>query len=181
MSLNEESCWHTSNVTNLSKVIVDKEDQKTGIYALKHVMTGKFLTAYISATADRHYVLSTDGYTARTDEKGNHFSGLWYLDENLLDEHKPQLLVASFSPKNDELDYSCASYNFYGNSVGVDDCVFDRPDVLFQRFIIDRDQTNSSVVTIIGRTRTECFGLSEGDTKALSCDLPEAKWLLYTE
>ncbi|KAI9227760.1 MAG: hypothetical protein DHS80DRAFT_23984 [Piptocephalis tieghemiana] len=182
LSANLQVGSYKLNVANLNKAIMNKEDQKTGIYALKHEKTGKFLNAYVNAEGTTSSLLTIDSYFVGQNEDNDFFSGIWYLDENLLDKHKAQLLVTSFDPSKDSLDYyACAGYGGPSSTPGIYSCAFDRTDNQTQQFILDRDQTNSSLVTITGNNRRDCYGVSENTVSAFPCDLPDAKWILYTQ
>lgn len=124
-------------------------------------------------TGDQHYTLLTDDCTTRTEEKSDHVSGLWYLnEEDLLDKHKVQLLAVSFNPGHGEIDYTRTTYSSCSKNPDLYDCAFDRFDKQAQQFTVDKDQINFSILIITGSTRRCRYGLAKYITKILLCNLP---------
>ncbi|KAI9226586.1 MAG: hypothetical protein DHS80DRAFT_32606 [Piptocephalis tieghemiana] len=182
LSANQNLTPYKLDTSSLNEAIMNKEDQKTGRFALRHMGTGYFLSGYTSKSGEISMLIPTEQYELVRTVDGGQTVGIWDLSESLLKKRKAQLLVLEYSvtnPNDTNNVYACAQYSMNSTSPLLYNCDFDRKDEQMQQFMIDTDQGNSSIITIAGSNRKDCFGFAGTSLTAMSCGSSNAKWFIY--
>ncbi|KAI9226585.1 MAG: hypothetical protein DHS80DRAFT_25096 [Piptocephalis tieghemiana] len=184
LSKNDKLSPYKFDAKALNEAIMNKEDQKTGRFAFRHMGTGFFLSGYVSQKGDLSLLIPTEQYELVKTVDGGQTVGIWDLDERLLTKHMAQLLTLEYSvtnPGNKDNLYACGQYSMNSSTPLLYNCIFDRSDKQMQQFMIDMDRANSSIVTIAGNNRKDCFGFTGFTISTMPCGSSNAKWFLYGE
>ncbi|RKP13094.1 hypothetical protein BJ684DRAFT_20399 [Piptocephalis cylindrospora] len=173
----------------INSQITNPEDRKSGRFAFRHMGTGFFLSGYVApdtgSTSEGRLtmVIPTKNYDPRVTKDNGTTVGIWDLAEDLLKKHIAQLLILELNVTTPDKpsEYACAQYSMDSTSPSIQNCLFDRSDKQMQQIMVDLDRANSSVVTIGGNNRKDCFGFSGFTFTGMPCTSANAKWFMYGE